>query len=129
MNKKYFTISLISIIVIVFAVSWIACSASNKKNAEFKQKEAAFQESLADSLKFYENNLDHYTADANYVGIYVKADLWKKADEENRDQFIKEVYALVRMDALNSGLLEDRYIVLSFYTSDREEITQFNVVK
>ena len=127
--KKRIMITSISLIVIVLALGWIACSASNKKHNEYKQREAAFQESLADSLKFYENNLDHYYTDGNYVGIYVKTDLWQKADKANQEQFINEVYALVRMDGINSGLLDDRYIVLTFYTSDKKQIAQYNINK
>lgn len=119
MNKNVI-FALICIVIIISSVSYIGCSVSKKKQQAKQQSQAEFEQDVRNSLSAY-RDIDHIVVDDKYVGVYVDKDSWNNSSKDIQDQFVKEIYALVRIEALQNNLLEDG-ITLSFYTSDREDI-------
>lgn len=119
MNKNVI-FALICIVIIISSVSYIGCSVSKKKQQAKQQSQAEFEQDVRNSLSAY-RDIDHIVVDDKYVGVYVNKDTWNNSSKDIQDQFVKEIYALVRIEALQNNLLEDG-ITLSFYTSDREDI-------
>lgn len=119
MNKNVI-FALICIVIIISSVSYIGCSVSKKKQQAKQQSQAEFEQDVRNSLSAY-RDIDHIVVDDKYVGVYVDKDTWNNSSKDIQDQFVKEIYALVRIEALQNNLLEDG-ITLSFYTSDREDI-------
>ena len=105
-------ITVASIIIIFACFSYI-------KNYGWKEKRAEFVKSAEETLNMYGDNIDHYRVDYAYVGVYVNSRKWSNTSEATKDEFMKEVYALIRMNAINADNLKGNVITLSFYDGDR----------
>ena len=105
-------ITLSSIIIVLAVVIFI-------KNDLFRERKAKFISSVENTLSMYGDSIDHSYIDYAYVGVYVNSRKWENTSEATKDEFMKEVYALIRMNAINADNLKGNVITLSFYDGDR----------
>lgn len=88
------------------------------KDYGWKERRAAFVQSAEETLNMYGDSIDHTYITHAYVGVYVNSRKWNNTSDDTKDAFMKEVYALLHMDAINSGIFKDNTIILSFYNGD-----------
>ena len=112
-------ITVSSIIIILAVVIFIS-------NDLFRARKAKFISSVEDTLSMYGNSIDHYSIDYAYVGVYVNSRQWNNTSEETKDAFMKEVYALVRIDAINADNLKGNVITLAFYDG-KERVSLYQI--
>ncbi len=104
-------ITVFSIIIIIVCIFFIS-------NETWRHKRDKFVRSAHETLDMYGDSIDSCRIDNTYVGVYVNGRKWNNTSEETKDAFIKEVYALIRMDAINANYLKGNVITLSFYNGN-----------
>lgn len=116
-------------VLITFAsiIIILACIVSIM-NHTWRDKRDRFIHSAEETLDMYGDSIDSCRIDNTYVGVYVNSRKWNNTSEETKDAFIKEVYALIRMDAINANYLKGNVITLSFYNGN-DRIALYNITE
>ena len=114
------------ITIILFLIITFMCI-SHIFNSEFEKKEAAFREEVVDTLKMY-SAIEKYDLKRYEINLYIKPSTWEKASPETQKAFLSEVYAMIRMDGITSGYLDETAVMLNYYVGN-DFLTCYNVVK
>ena len=109
---------ILAICIIIIVGVYIAISGN-----EQRKKNTAFKNSAAETLNLYGDTIDHYNIDTGYVGVYVNPKKWAQVSEESKKDFYNEVYALLRINAIQSQTI-DYQPTLAFYC-DNERVAMY----
>ena len=117
-------IRVITLILFIIIIIWGLLSISG---ARFEKKEAAFREEVVSTLKQY-SAIEKYDLKRYEINLYIKPKTWEKASKDTQKAFLSEVYAMIRMDGITSGYLDETAFFLNFYVGN-DFLTTYNVVK
>ena len=92
-----------------------------------EDSELKFAESAGKTLSMYENI--KYFINKNTVNVVIDLDSWNATADSDRKDFMNEIFALVRIDAINSGILQYSNVDLTFMTSDYKNAKYFKIEK
>ena len=140
--KLFFWLSGGIILTLAFLIFWIRFNAEpeDASQAEIavhddadlpdqgptqEEAEQKFAESAGKTLSMYENI--KYFINKNTVNIVIDLDSWNATADSDRRDFMNEIFALVRTDAVGSGILQYSNIDLTFMTSDYENAKYFKI--
>ena len=105
--------ALITVVCILIILGVIFSITGN----EHRKKVKAFDKAAAETLDLYGDTIESYHIKSLYVRVNVNTQKFASVSEEQQKAFYQEVYALLRVNAVTTGVLED-VVTLSFYSGD-----------
>lgn len=127
MNKNEKKPSKIPAIIVILAFILVFLIFLTISDSRFAKKEAAFREEVVETLKLY-STIEKYDLKRYEINLYIKPKTWEKASPETQKAFLSEVYAMIRMDGITSGYLDETAVMLNYYVGN-DFLTCYNVVK
>ena len=106
-NRK---IAIIVSVVVVAIITYFVVSSvlSGYHEENFKIR-------VQNTLSAYGEQIDGLHIDGTIVIINIDPVLWRNTDEQSRERWMKEIVALIKLDAEESELINDSSIRVAFY--------------
>ena len=116
----------IVVVVLIGLLAFFAISCHNS-NKRWQEAKANFENSVNKTIAMYGPSVDHIYVSGTSVSIYMDVERWDNSSKDIRNGFMKEVTGLIRVDAVQSNILEYTDVKLFFLTSDREQIAAYTI--
>ena len=110
MNEKKVKITIILGVLFGLFIIWAVGS-----SYIYKLRKETFKVKVPQTLSIYGSQIEDVYVEGLYVCVYVNAAGYKNADKSVQEAWKKEVVTLIRMDAIETELLKNGYITVSFY--------------
>ena len=128
-SKK--TIIGFTVLIVLCCVAISSCSTNKTQSKEEQAKEEQaienFKESASKTLNSYDNI--KFDINKNLVSVVIDLNTWNATSETGRTDFMNEIYSLVRIDAITSGILDYHDVSVNFMTSDYKNVHPYKKIK
>ena len=89
--------------------------------------QALFKQKVEKTLNMYDDI--KYFIDGEDVTVIIDVLVWNNTKMKDQDAFMNEIYSLVRIDAIESGILDQGNAKLFFMTSDYKNTHYYKIEK
>ena len=123
-NKK--TAAAIIAVLVFVVIAWVVLSSvlTSYHKENFKIR-------VQHTLSTYGDQISNHHVDGTIVIIDVNPVMWRNTDELTRESWMKEIVALIKLDAEDSELLFDSSIRVSFYDNpnSKDSVASYRIDK